>query len=118
MCARCSSLEEAIKSTSESEAKLARDLDNCERDLRNWRARYTRLENEIERERGTTAEGQKVEEVIEHWRTATGHLDAKVSTVGKRAEYVRKAFRLKFSVEECKAICDVAGSYQIGRAHV
>jgi hypothetical protein len=111
VCRQCDGYIEVIQSLEEINAKLEEDNKGLERDLRAKRSQLTRTLGELERERGQEAEGKIVEEIIEHWRMATGHHGAKVSQVGERAQYVRKALHFGYSVDELKAVCDVAGHF-------
>jgi hypothetical protein len=111
VCDRCSSLEEVIETMNEANQREQEAREGCERDLRQYRARITKLTNELERERGQEAEGKIVEEIISYWKTATGHPGAKVSQVGERALYVRKALHFGYTVAELKRVCDVAGVF-------
>jgi hypothetical protein len=111
VCKQCGAYVKVIQSLEEINAKLEEDNKGLERDLRTKRSQLTRTIGELERERGREAEGKIVEEVIDHWRLTTGHLKAKVSQVGERATYVRKALHFGYTIEELKLVCDVAGRY-------
>lgn len=111
MCDRCPSLEQALRDAYDANAIEQEAREGCERDLRMYRARITRLTNELERERGQEAQGQIVEEIILHWKIATGHPKATVALTGKRAEYVRKALHFGYSADQLKVVCDVAGMF-------
>lgn len=111
MCERCTSLEQVIESMAEANRIEQEAREGCERDLRAYRSRITKLTNELERERGQEAQGLIVEEIIEYWKMATGHTKATVSLTGKRAEYTRKALHFGYTVEQLKQVCDVAGMF-------
>jgi hypothetical protein len=111
VCDRCGTLEEVIETMSHANAREQQAREECERDLRMYRARLTRLENELEEKRGNEVEGRKILALIEKWKLATGHTQAKASTIGKRAEYIRKAFKLGYDEEKLSTIFEVAGRY-------
>jgi len=111
MCTRCESLEEVIASMQECIDYEQNRREGCERDLAMYRSRLTKLTNELERERGQEAQGQIVDEILTYWKMATGHTKAKVSLVGERAAYVRKALHFGYTVDELKLVCDVAGQF-------
>ena len=111
MCAEHEALREALAHASESEARLVRTIEDLELDLRMKRARITELSNQLERQNGEGAEASVIIDIIEYWRVKTGHEKAKVSAAGKRADYVRKALKLKHTAEELKEAIDGAAIY-------
>jgi hypothetical protein len=111
MCRECATFKQIAEQASARESEAYRQLEDAERDLRVLRAARTRLENQIEREHGESAEASVVGEIIEYYAITTGHTKTKVTPIGANADAIRKAFRMKFTKEELKLAIDGASKY-------
>jgi len=83
--------------------------------MRVMRAKITRLQNQIEREHGESAEAKVVMEVIEYYAMTTGHTGTKVTAIGANADAVRKAIRMGHTVAELKEAVDGAAKFPFVR---
>ena len=115
MCKECESWQQVARDATDAAARAQEHLEDAERDMRVMRAKITRLQNQIEREHGESAEAKVVMEVIEYYAMTTGHTGTKVTAIGANADAVRKAIRMGHTVAELKEAVDGAAKFPFVR---
>lgn len=111
MCKECKTFQQIAEEASQREKQAFTDLENAERELRVKRAAVTRLQNQIDREHELSEEATVVKEIIEYYAKTTGHTRTKITPIGANADAIRKAFRMKHTVEEIKQAIDGAAKF-------